>query len=50
MEPKVRKSNLKASNKVRSYQQTYGSHYGCKGPENDHQYQQSNQNIGGTTQ
>ena len=50
MAPEVRKSHIEASKKGRPDQQSYGSQYGRKGPDNDNQNQKRNQNIGGTTQ
>ena len=50
MAPKVRKYNIEASKKGRRGKQGYGSQYDGKGPPNDHQNQQKNQNMGVTTQ
>ena len=50
MVPEVRESHIEASKKGRRGKQGYGSQYDGKGPPNDHQNQQKNQNMGVTNQ
>ena len=46
MAPEAIKNHIEASKKGRPEKNSYGSQYGGKGPTNDQQNEQNNQNMG----